>query len=172
MTKTFAVVLAILLGCFSAFAQNAVTGKVLDETGQPMIGAGVLVQGSNRGVITDLDGRYSITLKSGEGVIVFSYLGYADQIVEVKDRSTIDVILLPDTANTLNDVVVIGYGSTKKSDLTGSVASVKMSDITDTPTTSIDQALQGKIAGVEIMSTTGEPGALLAPTSGTIAASN
>lgn len=159
MKKTFAVVLVILLGCVNAFAQNAVTGKVYDENGLPMIGAGVLVQDSNRGVITDLDGKYSITLQKGEGVLVFSYLGYTDQSVVVGDRTVVDVTLLPDTSNSLNDVVVIGYGTTKKSDLTGSVASVKMADISDTPTTSIDQALQGKIAGVEMMTTTGEPGA-------------
>ena len=111
MKKTFAVVLVILLGCINVFAQNAVTGKVLDENGQPMIGAGVLVQGSNRGVITDLDGQYSITLQSGEGVLVFSYLGYTDQSVVVGDRTVIDVTLLPDVSNALNDVVVIGYGN-------------------------------------------------------------
>lgn len=159
MNKSFAVVIAVLFGCINAFGQNTVTGKVFDENGQPLIGAGVLVQDSNRGVITDLDGGYSITLKSGEGVLVFSYLGYTDQSVVVGDRSSIDVVLLPDASNSLNDVVVIGYGTTRKSDLTGSVSSVRMSDISDTPTTSIDQALQGKVAGVEIMSTTGEPGA-------------
>ena len=151
--------LAFLIGCINAFGQNAVTGKVVDENGLPLTGAGVLVQDSSRGVVTDLDGRYSISLQDGEGVLVFSYLGYADQSIVVGGRSVIDVALVPDTSNTLNDVVVIGYGTTKKADLTGSVANINLSDIADTPTTSVDQALQGRIAGVDMMTTTGEPGA-------------
>ena len=141
MNRFFAVVLAVLSGCICAFGQNVVTGKVVDENGLPMIGAGVLVQDSNRGVVTDVDGKYSIQLSSGEGVIVFSYLGYADQSVVVDGRSEIDITLIPDMSNSLNDVVVIGYGTTKKSDLTGSVASVKMDDISETPNTSIDQEI-------------------------------
>ena len=159
MNKFFAVVLTILSGCICAFGQNVVTGKVVDENGLPMIGAGVLVQDSSRGVVTDLDGMYSIQLNDSEGVLVFSYLGYANQSVVVGGRSEINIALLPDMSNSLNDVVVIGYGTTKKSDLTGSVASVKMDVISETPNTSIDQALQGRIAGVEMVTTTGEPGA-------------
>ena len=159
MNKFFAVVLFLLSGCLCAAGQNAVSGKVVDEAGLPMIGAGVLIQGSNRGVVTDMDGKYSITLQNGENVLVFSYLGYAEKSVLVDGRSIVDVSLAPDASTSLNDVVVIGYGTTKKSDLTGSVSTVKMSEIADTPTTSIDQALQGRIAGVDVMTTTGEPGA-------------
>lgn len=159
MNRTFAVMLSFLLVCFSAYGQKAVSGKVLDETGQPLIGAGVIVQGSSRGVVTGLDGEYSISLMDGENVLLFSYLGYSGQTVPVDGRHVIDVLLLPDISNSLNDVVVIGYGTSKKADLTGSVSSVKMSDISDIPTTSVDQALQGKIAGVDMMTTTGEPGA-------------
>ena len=136
-----------------------ITGTVLDENGLPLIGAGVVSEDGKRGAVTDLDGKYSVSLLASDKIIVVSYIGYTTQSILVDSRKKIDVSLKPDQANALNEVVVIGYGTTKKMDLTGSVASVKMSDIEDVPSTSIDQALQGKIAGVDIMSTTGEPGA-------------
>ena len=142
-------------------AQNTtvITGTVIDETGLPMIGAGVLTADGKRGVITDLDGKYSISVSASDKVLSFSYIGYTTLQVVIDGRKVIDVTMNPDASNTLNEVVVIGYGTTKKSDLTGSVASMKMTDIENTPTTSVDQALQGKIAGVDVMSTSGEPGA-------------
>lgn len=142
-------------------AQNAnvITGTVIDENGLPLIGAGVLTSDGKSGVITDLDGKYSIQVKDSDKVLSFSYIGYTTLQVVIDGRKIVNVTMNPDTANTLNEVVVIGYGATKKSDLTGSVASMKMSDIENTPSTSVDQALQGKIAGVDVMSTSGEPGA-------------
>lgn len=158
---TFVLVLVMLV--FSSPSLRAqshvVSGTVLDENGLPLIGAGVLTQDGKRGVITDLDGKYTISILESDQVLSYSYLGYATTQVVVDGRKQIDVTLNPDTSNSLNEVVVIGYGTSKKADLTGSVASVKMGDIEDVPTTSVDQALQGKIAGVDIMSTTGEPGA-------------
>lgn len=158
---TFVLVLVMLV--FSSPSLRAqshvVSGTVLDENGLPLIGAGVLTQDGKRGVITDLDGKYTISILKSDKVLSYSYLGYATTQVVVDGRKQIDVTLNPDTSNSLNEVVVIGYGTSKKADLTGSVASVKMGDIEDVPTTSVDQALQGKIAGVDIMSTTGEPGA-------------
>ena len=158
---TFVLVLVMLV--FSSPSLRAqshvVSGTVLDENGLPLIGAGVLTQDGKRGVITDLDGKYTISILESDKVLSYSYVGYATSQVVVDGRKQIDVTLNPDTSNSLNEVVVIGYGTSKKADLTGSVASVKMGDIEDVPTTSVDQALQGKIAGVDIMSTTGEPGA-------------
>lgn len=158
---TFVLVLVMMM--FSSPSLRAqshvVSGTVLDENGLPLIGAGVLTQDGKRGVITDLDGKYTISILESDKVLSYSYLGYATTQVVVDGRKQIDVTLNPDTSNSLNEVVVIGYGTSKKADLTGSVASVKMGDIEDVPTTSVDQALQGKIAGVDIMSTTGEPGA-------------
>lgn len=136
-----------------------VTGTVLDENGIPLIGAGVVSEDGKRGAVTDLDGNYILSLLPSDKIIVVSYIGYANQSIVVDGRTKINVNMKPDESNALNEVVVIGYGTSKKMDLTGSVASVKMSDIEDTPSTSIDQALQGKVAGVDIMSTTGEPGA-------------
>ena len=143
-----------------AMAQNrVVTGTVIDENGLPLIGAGVLTSDGKNGVITDLDGKYSIQVNDSDKVLSFSYIGYTTVQIVIDGKKVIDVTMNPDTANILNEVVVIGYGETKKSDLTGSVALMKMSDIENTPSTSIDQALQGKIAGVDVMSTSGEPGA-------------
>jgi len=155
----------ILLLCFplTAFAQSLgggriVTGKVTDEKGEPLIGAGVTLKDGSKGTVTDLDGRYSLTLADSEDVLVYSFLSYMTQEIKSDGRSEIDVMLLPDT-EALQEVVVIGYGTSKKEDLTGSVATVKMADVVDSPVMSVDQALQGRIAGVDIMNTTGEPGA-------------
>ena len=138
---------------------RVIKGKVVDETGEAMIGAGVMSADGKRGVVTDLDGNYSFPVIPGDRKLVFSFIGYTSRELEIGDDSVIDVILLPDKENRLNDAVVIGYGTVKKKDLTGSVANVKMSDIQAAPVVSIDQALQGRVAGVDIMNTTGEPGA-------------
>lgn len=164
MSLKLKMLLCLLLFAEASFLSSAqtriVSGVVTDESGLPMVGAGVLAANSGRGVFSDVDGHYSISLQEeDETVLTFSYLGYTTQQIVVNGRSQIDVTMLPDASNSLNDAVVIGYGTTRKSDLTGSVASVKMNDIVDSPTVSVDHALQGKVAGVDIMSTSGEPGA-------------
>lgn len=151
--------LAFLAMPLSAQNGTAVSGRVTDENALPLVGAGVLLQDGKGGVVTDSDGRWSITVPDGVNILVFSYIGYETVRVAIDGRSFIEVGMKPDKSTTLNDVVVIGYGTSKKADLTGAVSSVKMSDISDTPTTSVDQALQGKVAGMDVMSTTGEPGA-------------
>ena len=122
-----------------------------------MVGAAVATPDGRRGTVTDSNGRYSLTLGAGDALISVSYLGYVTRQIVIGDRTEVDVNLVPDAKNTINEVVVIGYGAVKKSDLTGSVSNVKMSDIRDVPNTSVDQALQGRIAGVDIMSTSGAP---------------
>ena len=106
-----------------------VTGTVVDENGIPLIGAGVVTEDGKRGAITDLDGHFTLSLLESDKIIVVSYIGYASQSILVEGRTKIDVNLKPDETNALNEVVVIGYGTSKKVDLTGSVASVKMADI-------------------------------------------
>ena len=137
---------------------RTIRGRVVDETGEPLIGAGVLSSDGKRGVVTDLDGNYSFLATPADRKLVFSFVGYVPGEQDIEGRDIVDVILLPEKDNRLNDAVVIGYGTVRKKDLTGSVASVKMSDINAAPVVSIDQALQGRIAGVDIMNTTGEPG--------------
>lgn len=136
---------------------RTLSGRVMDDAGEPLIGAGVIAADGKNGVITDADGKYSILLTESDELLSFSYIGYRTQNVNVKGKSSVNVVLIPDSSNTLNDVVVIGYGTARKQDLTGSVSVVKMSDIEDVPVTSVDQALQGRIAGVDIVSS-GAPG--------------
>lgn len=153
-----AIILGLLLYQGTASAQSTikVSGKVLDEKGESLIGAGVVVKGGTAGGVTDLDGNYVIDA-GRDAVLIFSYIGYSSQEIKVGGRQKIDVNLVPDMSLVLNDVVVIGYGTAKKQDLTGSVATVNMSEIADMPVTSIDQALQGHVAGMDVMSVSGDP---------------
>ena len=139
--------------------ERVLSGKVSDEHNEPLIGAGIIADVSGKGVVTDVDGTYSISLAPEDKMITVSYIGYASQKVAIDGRNVVDVLLVPDIATKLDEVVVIGYGTAPKSDLTGSVASVKIQDIADVPVMSVDHALQGRIAGVDIMSTSGDPGA-------------
>lgn len=150
----------MMLGSLGAFAQSLrVTGKIVDENGDPMIGAAVVLPDGKTGTITDINGKFVISVPSKGTVLKISSMNYVTKEVVVSDGKALNVALEPDENNSLNEVVVIGYGSAKKQDLTGSVVNVKMADIVDNPSTSIDQALQGRMAGVDIMTTSGEPGA-------------
>ena len=163
--KQLAISLILILSCTILSAQSRITvkGTVSDEKGETLIGATVIVQGDNgkepkATAITDIEGNYVLTCLDNDK-LEFSYLGYSTKEVKINGRTKINVSLEPDSSTNLDEVVVIGYGSAKKKDLTGSVVSVKMSDIKSLPVSSVDQALQGRIAGADIMSTTGEPGA-------------
>ncbi len=158
MIGTLAVLVAALSGGWStdAFAQNqTVSGTVIDETGLPVIGAGVVVVGQNTiGTTTDLDGVYSLSVPAGSS-LEFSCIGYDNQIIEVGTQSVINVTMVSN--NFIEETVVIGYGVQKKSDLTGSVASVRSEDLQNRSTTDAAAALQGKAAGVQIINTSGAP---------------
>lgn len=134
------------------------TGQVLDEQKEPLIGATVKIDGEGKGTITDIEGRYKLDV-SPTANLIFSYIGYEPQKVFVNSRTHINVTLKYNQEHMLAETVVIGYGSVKKEDLTGSVVNVKMADIQDVPVLSVDHALQGRIAGADIMATSGEPGA-------------
>ena len=138
-----------------AMAQSTIKGTVNDEAGEPVIGATVKVKGANTGAITDFNGDFSIQASSN-ATLVFSYVGYVTQEVAVAGKNNIQVTMVEDN-NTLNDVVVIGYGVQRKSDLTGAVASVKGDDIKNLSTTDAGAALQGKVSGVQIINTSGDP---------------
>ncbi|MBQ9229896.1 MAG: TonB-dependent receptor [Prevotella sp.] len=138
-------------------AQSVVKGTVNDETGEPIIGATVKVQGTNEGAITDFDGNFSVKAASNATLSV-SYVGYITQQVAVGGRSTISIVLKEDT-NTLNDVVVIGYGTMKKSDISGSVASVNAAEMLKRAPTNIAQGLQGAAPGVMVTMQDGAPDA-------------
>ena len=157
MRKTIIFAVILFLAARVASAQTiTVTGVVSGDDGFPVVGAGVLVQGSSTGTITDADGKYSIQAGK-EDVLIFSSIGYKEAREGVEGRKTINVVLSLDT-QVLDDAVVIGYGTQKKSDLTGSVSVVSMDDVASPAVSSVDAALQGRIAGVDILSGGGEPG--------------
>ena len=135
-----------------------VTGVVMaQDEPDPVIGANVMVKGTSTGTITDFDGNFTLQAKMGD-VLQVSFMGYKSQEVTVKSTSPIRVTLVPDNVQ-LQEVVAIGYGTMKKSDLTGAVSSVKAEDLQKTPLATVDQALQGKAAGVTVNANSGQPGA-------------
>lgn len=149
--------LALIL-TISLYAQNAtLKGVIVDETDTPLIGATVQVKGTPTGSITDFDGNYTIKANKG-AVITFSYIGYKTQEIKFTGQPTVNIKMIPDN-QTLDEVVVVGYGTMKRSDLTGSVASIAAKDVEGFKTSSVAGALGGQIAGVQITSTDGTPGA-------------
>ena len=151
----------LLLFSGSVFAQNTITvnGTVKDVAGEPIVGAAVMVDGTTTGVVTDIEGKYSITFKPVSGknsALVFSSISYVSQTVNVSGRGVIDVIMQED-AKQLDEVIVVGYGAMRKSDITGSVTSVKIDDERSAQSASLDQLLQGQAAGVQVVSTSGAP---------------
>ncbi len=150
-------ILTLLFGVHSMYAQSTITGTISDADG-PLAGASVVAKGTTTGASADFDGNYSIDVPEGVSALVFSYVGYATQEVAIEGRSTIDVIMDVD-AEALSEVVVVGYGTQRKADLTGAVGSIGSGDIVTKPLTSPDQALAGTISGVNITNRSGDPGA-------------
>ncbi|MCX6218658.1 TonB-dependent receptor [Spirosoma sp.] len=136
-----------------------ITGRVTGETGEDLPGVSVVVKGSSRGTTTDAQGRYQLSIPTDASAVtlVFSFVGYVSQERAVRNQTIINVQLLPDT-KALNEVVVVGYGQVKKSDLTGAVSTVPVDEIRKVAVTSLDQALQGRAAGVQITQNSGAPG--------------
>ena len=146
--------------CLVAFAQTA-TGLVKDKTGEPMIGVNVLVKGTTNGTITDFDGKFTIPDVPGNATLVVSYIGYLTKEVRFSGQKEL-IIVLEEDNKTLDEVVVIGYGTVKKRDLTGAVASVSSKDLVANPVANVTQALQGQLPGVSVASQDGRPGAEVA----------
>ena len=155
--KRASVALLMSLVCFFAFAQKTVRINVKDSSGEPVIGASVLEKGTRNGGVTDFDGNLTIKL-SGANPVQISYIGMKSQTIKVGNKTSIDVVL-EDDATTLNDVVVIGYGTVRKKDLTGSVATVNNKALAEVPVASASEALTGKMAGVQVTTTEGSPDA-------------
>ena len=142
----------------SAQKSRTVTGQVVGDDGMPVITAAVMVAGTQNGVVTDVDGKYTIKNVKTDDVLIFNCLGYIEQSVKYEGQKEINVVLKLDT-QMIDETVVIGYGTAAKSDLTGSVGVVEMDKVVSPIAVSADQALQGRIAGVDIMTMGGEPGA-------------
>ena len=146
---SFLLTLAFICGGLAHAQQISVSGTVTDASGEPIIGATVMAEGTANGTSTDLDGNYSITADA-LGMLKFSYVGYTTQSIAIEGRSVINVTMT-ESAELLDELVVVGYGTMKKSDLTGAVGSIGGKDIKDVPVNNVGQALQGKIAGVNIV---------------------
>ena len=150
--------LLTLILTINLYAQNTtLKGVIVDETDTPLIGATVQVKGTSTGSITDFDGNYTLEVPSGKNILEISYIGYKTKEITIGNNSLINIKMEPDT-QALDEVVVIGYGTVKKRDLTGAVASMKNEDVTVAPTSNVMEALQGKIAGMDIVKSSGQVG--------------
>lgn len=150
----------ILLSSFQSFSQQTVSGKITDENSIPLTGVSVVIKGTTGGTTTDTEGSFSISVPSSSSVLVVSYQGYVEKEVSIGNNSTLNVQLVPDIRRRdLNEVVVVGYGTQRKVDLTGSVASVTRREIVNKPFSSPDQILSGRVPGVNITNRSGDPGA-------------
>lgn len=154
-------VLVMLFVVNVAFSQErTITGTITDETNTPIPGANVIIKGTANGTVSDIQGRFSLKVPSNNTAIVVSFIGYNPQEITVGETSSFDIVLKEKTTE-LDNVIVIGYGVQKKSDLTGSVASVTSEQLMKTPSTGAVQALQGKAAGVQVFNSSGMPGAAI-----------
>lgn len=140
-----------------AFAQSAVSGKVTDEAGEPCVGANVLIKGTTTGTMTDLDGNYSLTDVRKGAILVFSSIGYTSQEVRLGSSSVVNVVLKSD-ADFLNEVVIVGYGTAKRKDLTGSLTQIDNKLIASQNSSSATKALEGAVPGIVYASVDGQPG--------------
>ncbi|EPR67620.1 TonB-dependent receptor [Cyclobacterium qasimii M12-11B] len=136
----------------------SITGTVTSPDGKTIPGATVLLKGTNVGTVTDLDGKFSLNVPEEGAILVVSFIGYLNQEVPVANRSILTIVLQEDMQS-LDEVVVIGYGVVKKEDLTGSVAQVEMEEVRDIPANSVERVLQGRAAGLQIINPSQDPGA-------------
>lgn len=155
--RFFTALLALLLIGVQAFAQSAVSGKVTDEAGEPCVGANVLIKGTTTGTMTDLDGNYSLTDVRKGAILVFSSIGYTSQEVRLGSSSVVNVVLKSD-ADFLNEVVIVGYGTAKRKDLTGSLTQIDNKLIASQNSSSATKAFEGAVPGIVYASVDGQPG--------------
>ena len=156
--QALSVVIVMLSGMQITYAQSiTVRGNVRDDV-EPLMGVTVQAKGTTKAVATDLDGNYTISVPDKNAVLVFSYVGYQKQEVKVGDKTVVNVVLQGD-AQLLDEVVVVGYGSVKKSDVTGAIASIRPDEMDASKSVTLDNLLQGKVAGLVVGSTNTTPGA-------------
>lgn len=148
-------ILLLALPCVTFAQQRTVSGVVKDATGAPMPGVSVVVKGTTSGTTTDGDGTYSISMTSG--TLVFSFIGYSTQEIVIENQNTVDIVLV-ESADQLDELVVVGYGAQKKKDVSTSIVIVDENSLKDRPMVSLAEGLQGKAAGVQVMQPSGKPG--------------
>lgn len=155
---SFLCIMGVLFSLSSFAQERVISGKLTDfADGSPLIGASIVVKGTSNGTVTDADGKYKLSVAEDATTLLVSYIGYETQEVAIGNQSIINFDMVPDLTQ-LEEIIVVGYGSVKKSDLTGSVASVSAEELTAYPAIDAIQALQGRAAGVSVTSTNGEPG--------------
>ena len=145
---------AFLGGAIPAFAQQGdkkMTGQVIDENKEPMIGVSILIVGTSTGTVTDFDGNYTLNVPKDSKELQFSYVGYETKVITIPVNSNVLNVQMKSDSQVLSDVVIIGYGTQRKSDLTGSVASVGTKDFNKGMVSSPEELVNGKIAGVQIV---------------------
>ncbi|QCW99532.1 TonB-dependent receptor [Aggregatimonas sangjinii] len=157
MKNSILIVIGIMLLSFSAVGQVSVSGIIVDEKGEPIPGANIVEKGTVNGAVSDFDGNYTITV-SENATLIFSYLGYVTQEIEVNENTSIDVTLLVDNQQ-LDEVVVIGYGSVEKDKISSSISTVEGAELAKVTASNPAEALQGRAAGVQVLSSGGNPGA-------------
>jgi TonB-dependent SusC/RagA subfamily outer membrane receptor len=159
MKRTLVLTLLSLVLCFESLtAQKTISGTIQDENNEPLIGATIIMKGTNQGTVSDVNGNYSIEVRDENDILVFSFLGYLTEEIPVGSKSSVNVSLIPDFTG-MEEVVVIGYGTIKKRDLTAPVASIGAEQIKDIPLASTAQALTGRLAGVSVTTSEGSPDA-------------
>jgi TonB-dependent starch-binding outer membrane protein SusC len=148
----------LLPGNISSRLAIAISGKVTDEKGEALPGVNVILKGTTTGTTTNPEGRYTLSVPdaSAGGTLIFSYIGYTTEEVPINGRTEINISLVQDIKS-LSEVVVVGYGTQKKSDLTGSITSISGEQLKEIPLTSLDQGLSGRAAGVQVTQQTGQP---------------
>ncbi|MGQ1889679.1 SusC/RagA family TonB-linked outer membrane protein [Thermophagus sp. OGC60D27] len=160
MKRNLQLFLAMFLFAFQLIAfgqEKLVTGNVIDETGTPLPGVSIVIQGTTSGTVTDMNGHFTIRLKEDQNILRFSFIGFKNQIIEVGNQTELNIQMVPQT-RAIDEVVVIGYGTMRKSDVTGSVSSVSVEDLKEIAASNVDQMLQGRLAGVQVTQNSGAPG--------------
>ncbi|MBC7922722.1 MAG: carboxypeptidase-like regulatory domain-containing protein, partial [Ferruginibacter sp.] len=154
----------LIVGCLlfqTARAQQAasvrVTGRVADDRSEPLPGVSVIIKGTTTGTATDTDGKYALTVPSGNETLIFSFIGYNSKEMPINNRTTLDVALAPDVQS-LSELVVVGYGQQKKETVTGSVATVKGAELVKSPAVNLSNSIAGRMPGVIAVNRSGEPG--------------
>ncbi|NJN34432.1 MAG: SusC/RagA family TonB-linked outer membrane protein [Saprospiraceae bacterium] len=158
MKKLSLLLVLLFCSCAIAYAQIQVKGVIKDdEDGSPLVGASIVEKGTSNGTVTDIDGAFTLTVPKGTETVVVSFVGYSAQEIALNGQSTVEVKLKAD-GNVLGDVVIVGYGSQSKREVSGAISKVKSEDIENLPVQSFDRALQGRAAGVWVTSASGAPG--------------
>ena len=155
--KRLSIISAMSMLWVMSFAQKAITGSVKDANGEPLIGVSISA-GGNNGTVTDVDGNFTLKNVSTSTILKFSYVGYNTQEQKVGNQNNISIVM-ESSYESLDEVVVVGYGVMKKRDLSGSISQLKAKDITAVPTTNVLESLQGKIAGLDMTPSSGAVGA-------------